>query len=84
MANKIPPFVTPFALFSIVLALGATNVVVNHATHTSEGARVSSTSSVSRRMDSDDSSSVSRSSSQQDESEQQSSSTRSNNNSTTQ
>ena len=38
MGAKIPPLVTPFALVSLVLALGATNVVVNKATHTSEGA----------------------------------------------
>ena len=42
MGAKIPPLVTPFALVSLVLALGATNVVVNKATHTSEGAKVTS------------------------------------------
>ena len=44
MGAKIPPLVTPFALVSLVLALGATNVVVNKATHTSEGAKVTSVS----------------------------------------
>lgn len=28
MAYRTPPFLTPFAIVSIVLALGATNVVV--------------------------------------------------------
>ena len=45
MAGKIPPLVTPFALVSLVLALGATNVVVNKTTHTNEGAKVSRVSS---------------------------------------
>lgn len=40
---KTPPFVTPFALVSLVLALGATNVVVNKTTHTNEGAKVTTT-----------------------------------------
>ena len=40
---KTPPFVTPFALVSLVLALGATNVVVNKTTNTSEGAKIVST-----------------------------------------
>lgn len=40
---KTPPFVTPFALVSLVLALGATNVVVNKTTHTNEGAKVTNT-----------------------------------------
>ena len=38
---KTPPFVTPFALVSLVLALGATNVVVNKTTNTNEGAKMS-------------------------------------------
>ncbi len=38
---KTPPFVTPFALVSLVLALGATNVVVNKTTNTSEGLKSS-------------------------------------------
>lgn len=42
MAYRTPPFLTPFAIVSIVLALGATNVVVNKATNTSEGAAVTS------------------------------------------
>ena len=45
MAYRTPPFITPFAIVSIVLALGATNVVVNKATNTSEGAMVTKTSS---------------------------------------
>ena len=45
---KTPPFVTPFALVSLVLALGATNVVVNKTTNTSEGAKIVSTSSTSQ------------------------------------
>ena len=48
MAGKIPPLVTPFALVSLVLALGATNVVVNKTTHTNEGAKVSRVSSQRR------------------------------------
>ena len=35
--KRTAPFITPFAIFSAVLALGATNVVVNTATHTVEG-----------------------------------------------
>ncbi|MBM6940010.1 hypothetical protein H5975_00655, partial [Lactobacillus coleohominis] len=49
---KTPPFVTPFALVSLVLALGATNVVVNKTTHTNEGAKVTNTRTV--RQNSDD------------------------------
>ena len=37
MAYRTPPFITPFAILSAVLALGATNVAVNTATGTSEG-----------------------------------------------
>ena len=37
MAKRTPPLLTPFAIMSIVLALGATNVAVNEVTHTSEG-----------------------------------------------
>ena len=37
MAYRTPPFITPFAILSGVLALGATNVAVNTATGTSEG-----------------------------------------------
>ena len=64
MAGKIPPLVTPFALVSLVLALGATNVVVNKTTHTNEGAKVTRVSS--RRSDEstmDDDQKISRSSS---------------------
>ena len=78
MASKTPPFVTPFALVSIVLALGATNVVVNKTTHTNEGARVST---VSRRDSSTTSSEVHSSSSSEnndDNSESSSSSQRDN------
>ena len=35
--KRTAPFITPFAIFSAVLALGATNVAVNTVTHTSEG-----------------------------------------------
>lgn len=37
MAYRPAPFITPFAVLSAVLALGATNVVVNRATGTVEG-----------------------------------------------
>lgn len=37
MDNRIPPLITPFAILSISLALGATNVVVNNVTSTNEG-----------------------------------------------
>ncbi|MDM7515801.1 hypothetical protein QUF07_03645 [Lentilactobacillus sp. TOM.63] len=37
MDNRIPPLITPFAILSISLALGATNVVVNKVTSTNEG-----------------------------------------------
>ncbi|GAY73372.1 hypothetical protein [Lentilactobacillus kosonis] len=37
MDNRIPPLLTPFAILSISLALGATNVVVNKVTATNEG-----------------------------------------------
>ncbi len=40
MAYRTPPFISPFAIVSIVLALGATNVVVNKTTHTVNGAIV--------------------------------------------
>ena len=43
MAFRTPPLITPFAILSAVLALGATNVAVNTATHTSEGQVVSRT-----------------------------------------
>ncbi|MDT6965809.1 hypothetical protein [Lactiplantibacillus pentosus] len=42
MAYRTPPFISPFAIVSIVLALGATNVVVNKTTHTVNGAKASS------------------------------------------
>lgn len=46
MNKKIPPFISPAAVVSIVLALSATNLVVNKVTNTSEGApNVSSNSS---------------------------------------
>lgn len=46
MNKKIPPFISPAAVVSIVLALSATNLVVNKVTNTSEGApNVSSSSS---------------------------------------
>lgn len=37
MAYRTPPIITPFAILSAVLALGATNVAVNTATGTVEG-----------------------------------------------
>lgn len=37
MDNRIPPLVTPFAILSISLALGATNIVANKVTSTNEG-----------------------------------------------
>ncbi len=37
MDNTIPLLITPFAILSISLALGATNVVVNNVTSTDEG-----------------------------------------------
>ena len=40
MAYRTQPLLTPFAILSIVLALGATNVAVNKVTHTSEGKAV--------------------------------------------
>ena len=53
MRKRTAPFVTPFAIMSAVLALGATNVAVNKVTHTSEGARVSrqGSSVVSNKLD---------------------------------
>ncbi|WP_054700741.1 hypothetical protein [Secundilactobacillus odoratitofui] len=42
MAYRTPPFITPFAIVSIALALGATNVVVNSVSHSSEGKPTSS------------------------------------------
>ncbi|MDU3492575.1 MAG: hypothetical protein E7F56_08085, partial [Limosilactobacillus fermentum] len=45
MPLNTPPFITPFALVSVVLALGATNVVVNKTTNTNNGAAVVSSSS---------------------------------------
>ena len=49
MAYRTAPFITPFAIMSAVLALGATNVAVNTVTHTSEGkVRSSAVSSVSQ------------------------------------
>ncbi len=42
MAYRTPPFITPFAIVSIALALGATNVVVNSVSHAKEGKPVSS------------------------------------------
>lgn len=50
MNYRTPPFITPFAIVSIVLALGATNVVVNKTTHTNNGAKA--TSSVINRSSS--------------------------------
>ncbi|KGH79611.1 hypothetical protein X281_08910, partial [Oenococcus oeni IOEB_0607] len=60
MAKRVPPFLTPPAIVSIVIALGAVNVVTNATTHTSEGAPdakysssySSSSSSVSMSSDS--------------------------------
>ena len=61
MAKRTPPLLTPFAIMSIVLALGATNVAVNEVTHTSEGrARVSTVSSSSSSVESVSQSSESR------------------------
>ncbi len=37
MAYRTPPFITPFAIVSLVLALSATNVVANKVTNTNEG-----------------------------------------------
>ncbi|WP_279403589.1 hypothetical protein [Secundilactobacillus kimchicus] len=45
MAYRTPPFITPFAIVSVALALGATNVVVNTATHSNEGAPKTAVSS---------------------------------------
>ena len=38
MAYRTPPFITPVALVSIILALSAANAIVNVSTHTSNGA----------------------------------------------
>ena len=45
MAYRVPPLLTPFAILSAVLALGATNVAVNKVTHTSEGRQITQVSS---------------------------------------
>lgn len=37
MDKRIPPLVTPFAVLSIALAIGTTNVVVNQVSGTNEG-----------------------------------------------
>lgn len=56
MAYRTPPIITPFAILSMALALGATNVVTNSVTKTNEGApRVSSVSNTSSSSFSDDS-----------------------------
>lgn len=65
MAYRTPPLLTPFAILSIVLALGATNVAVNKVTHTTEGKAVekvssSSVSSISSSIDSERASSSER------------------------
>ena len=41
--KRVPPLLTPFAILTICLALGATNVVTNTVTHTQEGAKVTNT-----------------------------------------
>ena len=38
--RKTPPFITPFAILSIIILLGTTNVVENKVTHTQEGGPV--------------------------------------------
>lgn len=67
MGNRIPPIVTPIALLSVVLALGATNVAVNTATHTNEGqppvVSVSQVNSQTDSVQSDSQSSTSQTSS---------------------
>ena len=42
MAYRTPPFLTPIAIVTMIIALSATNVIVNKATNTSEGAPVRS------------------------------------------
>lgn len=50
MDNRIPPLVTPFAILSICLALGATNVVANKVTGTSEGTPTSTQTTSQKNM----------------------------------
>lgn len=38
--KAVPPFVTPFAILSIIILIGTSNLVVNHVTHTQEGAPI--------------------------------------------
>ena len=47
MAYRTPPFMTPVALVSIILAVSAGNAVVNVSTHSSNGAAKSSSVSSS-------------------------------------
>ncbi|XIF19557.1 MAG: hypothetical protein AJITA_00214 [Acetilactobacillus jinshanensis] len=41
--HRTPPFVTPFAILSLIIILGASNVFENKVTHTNEGAPVRQT-----------------------------------------
>ena len=38
MKRNTPPFITPFAILSMIVLIGTSNLVVNHVTHTQEGA----------------------------------------------
>ena len=38
MRRDTPPFITPFAILSVIILIGTSNLVVNHVTHTREGA----------------------------------------------
>lgn len=53
MAYRTPPFITPVALVSIILALSAANAIVNVSTHTSNGAPKQVSSVVSTSVSSE-------------------------------
>ena len=48
MAYRTPPFLTPSAIVSLIVAISAANLAVNVATGTSEGGSVQSQTTVQR------------------------------------